>query len=668
MNIFQHFHTAVPKVNEANLISIDFGDGMLSASIVMRNPAENTIDLQPLYFDAGKTLQQNVAAFYMEEDNPENDILKLNQEANGSVFYNYKRCPGTPESRMHYTFDSAVNLVRNGETIRTQKSTLTYEDVMVRAFNALVNHLFKFNNVLDKAKPTYIFVGRPSGTVWKEHERYYADILSRKLSIQGYDRLVHILVLPESTAALAIHTQGDDAIEDDQYVLVLDLGSSTFDATLITPIGIPVGGEDSRQFGANLLDEVLVRMLLSQMKEGWQPKDPHGLKLYVRTKKEQYYGPGGNANDRTTVYCEIEKDGCEDEIELRLSKKTLNDAMQDEKWPVKYCTYMPHESGALIPQWRSQPWLAACREIFLDFRKHMSAHLPEGKKGFDRVILTGGVAIMPEMLALAQEIFGQVVTTSGDRCFAVSKGLAYMLYVEARKQELLAGFLPEDKNAPSKVATLLLDNASSLQRKILANLSEQIYNMALKAMQDWRDNEPADQRKPKEVIDAAWAAQSEGILAKCAGYALPDWQGEMNPKLENKIKESVRELFPHAAQHMDQVHLDDCAKKIEGLKLNVSIKLGLGDLFGMLLRRLWDGTSARVVRCEKMEAQKDKLKEKLWNSLEYQLTTTFVKENLIAPMIPPYKKAVETFVNDKLTPYLMMTVAAAETNGGAKQG
>lgn len=695
MNIFQHFGVPVPDINQVNMISVDFGDGMLSANIAQYDSAEEKIACRPLYFDDAHQVMQYPAAVYMEEETPEKDLLLMHQNNPAAAFYNYKRCPQTPQAKVKYGFDDEVEVERAGETIRTRESRLNYEQVMARAFNAVMNHLFACNaqseqSLLSRVKPTYIFVGRPSGTVWEKHDRYYAELLQSSLHIKGYDQPVYILIQAESTAALAIHTQGEQAITDDMYVLVLDLGSSTFDATLITPHGIPRGGEDSRQFGANLLDEVLVMMLLSRMKEGMRLAMPHGLKLRVRRKKEEYYGPDGYSENRTTIY-EYVVGGDEEEIELKLNKKTMREALESDRWPVKYCTYMAHESGALIPQWRKQPWLAACKEIFADFRERMAAFLPEGKTGFDRVILTGGVAIMPEVIEAAQEIYGDVVTTSKDRCFAVSQGLAYMLYVEARKQELIDQFLGRKSvkrdrrgNEGNKLITVLRwiqdlsvstprhilmedDRVAELRDGIVSGLCDELRSILTATIKKWgADTE--DKRTIEEAFQEEWEKKQESVLRQVASDAVKVWKKDVDQEFESQLKRQVVELFPNVRRMLEPVKLTGYVENIADVDVRVFISLGLGKNLELallyVLRPIVKGIAwlfgdevctRREVKANHVLDNVNRIIADNREAIEKKLSLPFMRDKIIASMLEQYEAAVPELV-DMMTPYLMMTI------------
>lgn len=497
VTLFEKFGIPTPEnFEDYNLIGIDFGDGELSASFVAfeRVTKENDFgDIEidenkdvkmtvlPLKFDRGGTIDKNVNAFYQSPTKTgliyDVNDTKTDSEFGADRYYNYKKCPGDSAA------DSAFQ--KDDKT----KGSMTYRHAMIEGFNCVVDTLFTHNLRISREKPTIILVGRPSSAGWESSELEYAKMLRKGLRLPERQKEVYIAIQPESTAALA--SEMDPSLEEKrvknrEIVVVLDSGSSTFDITVVGPGGVV--GEDSYQFGGNQLDENLMTLLRWHVAE-YSPfaelETEHGHKLALRILKENYYGIKGKGKMAQLYQPDLKNVGEDQDFEFRVDKKTMKKAM--EEMPVRAFRFekgingMPRKTNPV----RYNSWIHACEEIYSSFYDKMRCHFTkQGDEQHsvvpDRIILSGGVSVMPEVQEAVTRAFGVKPTVSSKPNYSVSQGLGYVLGTEVRKKQLLDSLI---HNLDSK-----LPSADSLRNKIGDAAEEEEWESFSKAMEDWANS------------------------------------------------------------------------------------------------------------------------------------------------------------------------------------
>lgn len=457
--LLKKFGITIPeKFDIYNLIGVDYGDGEISAAYVSWNPIKECIDVLGLALAANGILMKNPNAYYIninEENKLEKMVYSVNATSNdekdgGFRYYNFKKCVGTAEAKSNFLLDNGTS------------SGLTYEDVMAKGFNCLVNVLFEANHyVLDRNKPTIILVGRPSSPGWVYSEKEYAKLLQNGLKLPENQKPVYVAIQSESTAALAreIDPKWDKRrVQKGEIVVVLDNGSSTFDVTVITPNGVE--GEDSYQFGGNLLDENLLNLMYEKLKIKFPNavlKTTQGHKLGLRMCKEAYYGIDGS-NYTSQIY-NIELLGADSSNEKPLKWEfKLDDQVMDftiGKMPVSVFHFKKNMNGTVSkePPINCSSWLDGCRTIYQSFYDSMKplfkTRNAQGVLVPDRIILSGGVSVMKEVQDVVYEVFGIKPEITDHPNYSVSEGLAYVLGTEIKKGQLLKELINElDKVFP----------------------------------------------------------------------------------------------------------------------------------------------------------------------------------------------------------------------------
>lgn len=673
-SIFVRFQSPKPNFSDYNLIGFDFGDGMLSACSVHWNAVEKRLVITPLFFDPAHAHQQTVAAAYLGDEPSDADNLVfeggLVKEGRGASYYNYKRCPGTEDASEPFQYDAPIpSPTPDDRNHMTEYAHLTYEQIMPRVFHLAINKLFDCNpGILDRSKPTIILVGRPSSSHWTQNEAAYAKLLKENLSIRGCTQDVHVLIQSESTAALARHTDPSwhDAITRDEYVIVIDCGSSTFDVTLITPMGIPENGEDSRQFGGNLLDANFLRLLKASVPEGWGFEAPHGTKLVLRTKKEAFYGPfGASCEDQIIKVPIVHASHERKNHRFEIDEDCVHTAV--EQTPVTYFEYVESAAGFSLPKRVDcGSWLDGVRKIFGEFHDKLAPLLPHGHARFDRVILSGGVSIMPEVQQAVSEVFGVKPMVSDSLNFSVAEGLAYVLGVEARKQALIVQLrekmeelFPTSWDSTHALRSAIADAGSAEDWKIVRDSLKNWANAQSSLTQDdWRQKYFA----PLFTQRAAQNLGSNVIDGTTAWYR----KYQVEEKLQRLLRDTFEDLFPgYKNQFTYQINPNVYLQALAGVKVNIA--LPARTIFG-----LWHGfwkTDSTLAQSDRLALYKKALEQKqtIINGLNTAfhhypgLRTGYMEDSttdraaqIIRDLMTLHYAAIDDFV-ETITPYFVMT-------------
>ena len=483
VSLLEQFEIPVPETTEAfNLIGLDFGDGEVSAAYVRWNSTKKKYEIVGLAIHENGTLFKNSNAFYKSSafQGLIRDINPTSISKEGERYYNFKKCVGTDEARMKYIFDDG------------SLSDYSYEELMAEGFNIVVNTYLESDagRLLDRTKPTIILVGCPSSAGWEKNKLQYAELLKKKLQLpQDVTKPVYIAVHKESNAALARELDpklGTNRIKRHQVIVILDNGSSTFDITVVGVNGIPEKGEDSYQFGGNLIDENLLKVMRKEISEeypGAQMFSNHGHKLGLRKKKEAYYGlDGTDLADQIYKASVITVDGRNETYEFRIDEDILDKVLRH--MPVQ-AFHFTETKGSMIQKQRisGRSWLDTCRKIYEAFYQEMKTFfVTEGKDAVhpvvpDRIILSGGVSVMPEAQELVKEVFGVEPVMSSHPNFAVSEGLAYVLATEVRKKQFLNELLTE---VPKE-----LPGIESLRKELIQKGVEDDWGAIKRALDKW---------------------------------------------------------------------------------------------------------------------------------------------------------------------------------------
>ena len=541
MTLLQKFGIPLKgNLEDYNLIGIDFGDGEISAATIEKNQVSGKLSVKGLSLQESGMHWKNVNAFYIS---PSADFLITDvnetQLADGNRYYNYKKCPQDEEAGSKYKLD-------DGWT-----SDITYRELMVKCFNRLVNTLFDSNAyVLDRKKATILLVGRPSSPGWAASEQEYARMLQKGLQLPANQKPVYVAIQSESTAALAreIDPKWDaQRVKKGEIVVVLDSGSSTFDITVIASGGVV--GESSFQFGGNQLDENLLKLMKQTVAQEYPDMEystSHGHKLGLRMVKEAYYGLRGTSRHAQFYGVGLHGKNGRHKYQFVVDDAAMNKALTG--MPVRVFRFKENLAGQSV---KTDPvtyksWLDACRGIYSSFYEEMKHHFrkhPSHPVVPDRIILSGGVSVMPEVQAVVEEVFGVKPRLTDRPNYSVSEGLAYVLCTEMQKKQLLDKLIAQlDEKLP---------DAASLKQHICDAGVDEDWESFRGAVNEWA-NSP--QNLSIADYDALWKNKYfNKELGGCFQDGAKRWY--LNQKVEKTLtallKDHFTELFP---EYVDQFH------------------------------------------------------------------------------------------------------------------
>lgn len=549
--LLERFGIPIPdKIEDYNLIGVDYGDGEFSAAFAQWDGVREEHAVRGLAVHPDGILLKNPNAHYIS---PTKEMIiydaaetEVTQKDKGIRYYNFKKCVGTEEAKCKY--------VKDDHTV----SDLTYEQVMANGFRLVMNAVFRSDaaHMLDAEKPTIILVGCPSSAGWEHSELAYAKLLKKSLKLPKYmKKPVYVAVHKESNAALAREIDPklkDRRIKKGEVIVILDNGSSTFDITVVGVKGIPKGGEDSYQFGGNLLDENLLKLMIKKC-ETEHPNQKflsrHGHKLGLRIAKEGYYGKDGTLFSASIYQAALEgeKDG-----RGRSPKFTfqIDDAVMDEALETMPVTayHYTGSTGSMIKKepLRCASWLDGCRQIYEAFYQEMKGHfVKKGKKGDarhpfvpDRIILSGGVSVMPQVQKIIEEVFGTKPVLTNLPNYSVSEGLAYVLITEVRKGQYYRELI---KEIPKK-----LPNAASLQKVLISESVDTDWDIYKSTLREW--SKSSKDRSVKDWYQDYFLPKFEkyNTLGGCVQKGVDAWyqKEEIEKKVSKYLKEKFDKMFP----------------------------------------------------------------------------------------------------------------------------
>ena len=580
--LLEQFNIPLPEtIDLYNLIGLDFGDGELSAAFVQWNSVKKQFVIKGLSLDEGGVLTKNPNAYYISPslkrfvyDARETEITS----DSGLRYYNFKKCVGTDEAKAKYILD-------NGKT-----ADMTYSDVMAEGFNIAVNTIFKYDaaRLLDPEKPTIILVGCPSSAGWEKNKLEYAELLRSRLSLPSHITApVYVAIHKESNAALARELDpkwGTNRIKRHEVIVILDNGSSTFDITVVGVNGIPENGEDSYQFGGNRIDENLLALmwkLLVEKEPGMKLLTEHGHKLGLRIAKETYYGLDGDlripAPYMATLNGKTDAKGRKPRVRFEVNDDIMDEAL--EGMPVT-AFHFSGASGSMIKKRKlvCSSWLDGCRKIYQAFYDEMKQFfvLPgdaEHPVVPHRIILSGGVSVMPEVRELVREVFGVEPVLTAHPNYSVSEGLAYVLVSEVRKGQFLRELLSE---LPQK-----LPGKDSLRESIIKAGIDEDWITYKESLKEW-SQDSSTLHSIRDWYDDFFSKKFNQNLDLPVQEGAKDWfeMKGIETIITTLLQKKFETIFP---EYTDEFHYSLPKMSFSSLKgIIVNIRTDYGFLFGEL--------------------------------------------------------------------------------------
>lgn len=529
-----------------NMMGYDQGDGEVSCSKVGYDANAGEPFAIPLACHAGSAFHvPNILAFVGENAHLV-DSVQVGDNSR-KIYQNFKRRPGRGSDKKYEH--------ENGE----KDSQYTYEDLMGHSFACTIAEIFERNpDKIDRKKPTIIMVGRPSGKGWEAVEQKYAEILGRFLKKYLPGISITILVLPESLAAMAgaLGMKKDTWLKS--FTQILDLGSSTFDITTVTPVGVCQEGEDSFQFGGNQLDKAMKEYTDYRFfkkyprEEGYAMEDDPRKAAILRFRKESCYGNNSEnlekPNKQNRYTYDILKNGepdCDEWGDQKTETIPINATTMQQICtnaidpPILSCA-VKHPHPVLKDEIKEcSSWEAACEFVMQQFYEKTKV-LNTGNHP-QRLILTGGVSNMRNVQEIAEKVFGVKAQQAPNPSLAVSNGLALILGWEIIKHSRLETLLGEMDE--------LLPDAESLLKDLVEffTVSDRVYYQHTIA--DWATGN--DMRTLGECIKMIASPQNphfdpyDGNCEKYAMVALENWleNHEIDKRIRKHLASGMYELL-----------------------------------------------------------------------------------------------------------------------------
>ena len=564
-----------------NLIGIDYGDGEISACKIEWDYEKNCLKLRPLAFDRQCKRYKTMNVIYISKKTSKLVMATTGVEEDGVRYYNFKYPPNSPEAKARYIKDDGT------------EAPLTNEEVMSKGFACVVKTLFEFNQAeIDPKKPTIILVGCPSGSKWKNSATAYAELLKRELANN-----ISIAVQMESTAALARETDPNKAgrrVRASEIVVILDCGSSTFDVTIATPSGIPDGGEDSFQFGGREIDA----NILLDMKKSLLQKYPdqncnlHGIKIELRRKKEEFFGDDGkNEEEQLYAFTIKNSDGTTKTDQRKrvvsyrysINPDNMDKVLFNQVYDADNASYIENvEEGMRVSvshlvdrvgnmqlqttkEYAS--WADGCEGTFRDMYDQISRFFKKrdknGKLIPDRVIMTGGVSVMPVVQEKAQKVFGVKPVVADRPNYSVSEGLAYVLGNEFLKSIYLEKIMKELEES-------ILPNTASLREAIIQAGIEEDWTTFYDTTKDW-----ADSAENKSLQD--WFALHDKKFISnlsCVFTATQKWYevNQCQKSMQEHLARSFRTMFPDYTNQWNYQWKNPSFATLHGVRVMIKSK------------------------------------------------------------------------------------------------
>ncbi|NNU14734.1 hypothetical protein HK107_00165 [Parvularcula sp. ZS-1/3] len=365
---------------------------------------------------------------------------------------------------------------------------------------------------------TAIAVGCPSSWSAEEDVKQYQELLREGLAgteIEGAE----VSVVPESRAALlqAIDNPNSPLTVEarSENILVIDIGSSTLDFSLIAPerkasplldAGLDLGASffERRILEANLEREPKAQRFLEH--------NPHYRDLwlfYARRTKEEYFvaAPTDDREDVSGAPLQAYFTGGK---RRSLEILTSGEGLKEARGAPYDRELHPSKELALDPlMLKGKSW----EEVYEISLRALKDAIERRGTGYGRVLLAGGASRMPFTTTIAEEVFGRDgrVLQDPEPSHMVSRGLARW----GRKRENVERFAVEARRLLKEKLPALIDQEfASLKAAMARGLADVIFDeFVVPVLDKWKAGgfrTGHDVRREIEQQYDAWLRSGEG--------------------------------------------------------------------------------------------------------------------------------------------------------------
>lgn len=556
------------KLNCSNpvLIGFDFGDGEVSVMRWMTKEAQN------YYVDSSNpNLKSHPNIIGIKEETSEPVVLNdLRDRVDASdqkilrCYYNFKFCPDSEEYDSYY-----FNNYEDSNKVRIKN-----KDLMKLAFAAHLNAVIGSNIKLRDAKQIIIFVGRPSGDEWEAKEHKYRDLLNEGLKEYSekfkeshlgkclYKTKIDLVLVSESTAALAYYVRENKLESINNPILIIDIGSSTTDMTyiedgkVVKEEGYIYGGRDIDKL---MLDyaEIKLEETYPELRSGeWEFVNQDRQKINLRFFKEQMYGKIDKGIQ--------ESNECQYSAPIRYNNKTRISTNHSIKINKSFMDHVLNRMEVNATYYDSQKsWMSGLEDIMEEIGKQL--------KGKDyKLIVTGGVSNMLVVLKKIEKKLGVKAVQMSEPSLSVSKGLAYIAYAEVEK-------IKQRKELSSDCKKLIEKEFPSLNDKLAEYSANKEYNCAYDTMLNWSN------KKESSSLEDWLNDYKFNILEKRdVGDVFIKWWNEqdLSKRLNELFNKKYKAVFPQYADKFEyKVDKTEIYSFLKGIEINRPDKLDILQYF-----------------------------------------------------------------------------------------
>lgn len=638
------------RAEDINLVSVDNGAGNCCAVNSVENLGKHT---KPhLYFDESHNVDKlfTVCSFSQTQTIVGEEATSA---GHSEIFVNFKMPPDNEVSEQCY----GGNL-----------DNPTYREIMQRFFQTMIEQLFRHNPGLLGQKHTILFVGRPASPRWQmcelDYQKLLGEGLPERLRRLGYNGTVDLVIYSEAQAALAFE-YSEKRIKDSEIVLIIDCGSSTFDAVLV--YGHRIVAEHSRQLGAGMIEKLMLDLVLAQgdgnilqsvdAREAMhrdlcaQLTSAVGegeLELALRKKKELFFG--ANGTDQNDQFQKLYLTG-------RNKPRTLKSVIDENfmhqvvyEIPVRIQDSEIAEGGYACFETTDYP---SFYEAARSFMKGAKAKCDAAGVTPDRVVLTGGASVMPFIGQLVRAVFGadslKEGTVVSNPAFSVGEGLAFMGYIELQKYQAL-------KELKQQVAEIL--GSCTTQDKVTLLIQspfvDALWNSIVKDFQTWSTSDRLGTTLRDGIVGEGFSvdtvAISQSIQEKFSEA------GGLFQSIQEVINKYFAKLFPQKSAfvfHIERDFLSSIIYNTEGL---CYVKIKRSDLIGMLAGMFTSLDEPLPI--EKRKSIYNRIlsrKAQNLQGLRTQLGASAIQaaKQLLEAMRPQIEEELAVFIDEKVTPYFV---------------
>ncbi len=370
----------------------------------------------------------------------------------------------------------------------------------IRSFFETYYYLLKESKQIKGGESSYFFVGCPSGWSVREREEYQNLLKETGISLLN--------VVPESRAAFMQAKEGGklDYYELKSSVLIIDIGSSTTDFTLVKSLSeIPIDfGQNA--LGAALIDKAIFarnlansgqKALLEKVFEQ-HPHHKSRCELQCRKVKEDYFSNENLYTEPETWARGFEYINEQIYFVTKVNRPIMADILNQP-----------------LPELENKSWIQSFREAVSEVKDKLNdlGIVPKV------VLMTGGASRMKFTRQICEEIFPEPESQvrpdpEPDRCIAL--GLARVGRWELRA----AAFKEEvDKLSDSqKLKDLIEQHIPELIKLLTKPVSDGLIENAVKpGLKDWQNNRIrtlTDLQSSIELLAKQWlkSAQAQQLI------------------------------------------------------------------------------------------------------------------------------------------------------------